>query len=163
MIYLIQEGLDGPVKIGWTGDGSVRKRLSSLQTAHSKNLTCLATCEGTPKDEKRLHRRFRHLRIRGEWFNPTTELLGCFQIGQRESLNTLCLYPRSSKLSDAVDWLEKCLSNGQVHRARDIINKSAGQHTEEYLSKALKKLKGPSIPVKGISGGRLWQLPKKDA
>lgn len=63
-VYFIQVGEAGPVKIGTTRDP--KKRLQILQCANPDVLELrLAVPEA---DEAIFHRRFSHLRIRGEWF-----------------------------------------------------------------------------------------------
>lgn len=47
------------------------KRLSTLQTGYPKSLRVLATVEGGETEEEKLHRRYRHARLRGEWFTIT--------------------------------------------------------------------------------------------
>lgn len=72
-VYFIQQGADGPIKIGVTVD--VEKRRRVLQTGSAQTLVLLSTIKGTEKQEAELHRRFKHLRLRGEWFRPEPELL----------------------------------------------------------------------------------------
>lgn len=67
MIYFIQCGKDGPVKIGLT-KSDPRKRLKTLQTYHHANLHLLTTIAGGPAVEIILHKRFTMFRLRGEWF-----------------------------------------------------------------------------------------------
>ena len=59
---------EGPFKIGIAGN--LQKRLETLQTAHYEDLEVVMVVEmENPRSlEKRLHRRFREYRIRGEWF-----------------------------------------------------------------------------------------------
>lgn len=73
VVYFIRAESGGPIKIGFTDD--VAKRLSSMQSNHPDNLVLLATTEGSSDEEKSLHARFRHLRTRGEWFNPGDDLI----------------------------------------------------------------------------------------
>lgn len=72
-VYFIQEGTDGPIKIGFTG--SPRGRLAALPVCNAKPLRIVAQCPGSSEDEKRFHGRFSHLRIIGEWFRPADDLL----------------------------------------------------------------------------------------
>jgi len=65
-IYIIQAGEDGPVKIGTAYDPY--RRLASFQNAHFAELRMLAIYEGEAREEHLLHKKFEHLRIRGEWF-----------------------------------------------------------------------------------------------
>ena len=72
MIYFIQSGEKGPIKIGFTIDPE--KRLGHLQCANPCELTLLKAIHGDMEEERRLHEKFRHLRIRGEWFKPNRVL-----------------------------------------------------------------------------------------
>lgn len=69
-VYFVGEGM--AVKIGFTED--VKRRFSSLQCDHHAELTLLATIPGPPSREAELHRQFRHLHIRGEWYRLEDEL-----------------------------------------------------------------------------------------
>jgi len=72
MIYFIQAGENGPIKIGKSDDPE--RRLAQLQTAHYEELKILWVEYETPgpiKDEERqLHLSYEDDNIRGEWFKP---------------------------------------------------------------------------------------------
>lgn len=70
-VYFIQDE-DGYIKIGFAV--SVADRIKTLQTGSRQELRILATMAGTPKDERKLHRRFRTDHVRGEWFYPSDDL-----------------------------------------------------------------------------------------
>jgi hypothetical protein len=70
-VYFI--GHSSAVKIGVTID--VERRLRMLQIGSAEPLRLLATMAGVHRDERRLHRRFAHLRLTGEWFRADPELL----------------------------------------------------------------------------------------
>jgi hypothetical protein len=72
VVYFIQSEDGGPVKIGHADD--LAKRLSQLQTARADELVVLATVNGTLETEREMHRRFAHLRQKGEWFTPAEDL-----------------------------------------------------------------------------------------
>lgn len=73
-LYFIREWLDGAIKIGWTTHALERRR-AGLQTGNSKKLYVLGSIPGVEKSvEAEWHKRFRHIRIRAEWFHPTIEL-----------------------------------------------------------------------------------------
>lgn len=74
MIYFIQVGDDGPVKIGFT-KLSPSIRLSGLQVANPYPLRMLGRMVGNAATERFLHKKFARNRLRGEWFSPTTSLL----------------------------------------------------------------------------------------
>jgi hypothetical protein len=65
-VYFIRAGEDGPVKIGTAY--SIEKRIRALQNAHYEPLTLVRQLEGDRHLEMRIHARFKHLRIRLEWF-----------------------------------------------------------------------------------------------
>lgn len=72
-VYMAQDGL-GRVKIGVTRD--IGQRLSGLRTGSSTPLDLIRFIEGaSPKVERWFHRRFKDLRIRGEWFHFTPEMM----------------------------------------------------------------------------------------
>ncbi len=73
MVYFIRHGLKGAVKIGTSLN--VIDRLKTLQCAHPDDLYLIGAMVGDEDVEKKLHRQFSHLRIRGEWFRAENELL----------------------------------------------------------------------------------------
>jgi hypothetical protein len=76
MIYFIQVGVSGPIKIGHTFSwSSVRKRLEHLQTGNHERLRLLGSIEGFRKREEELHEKFKEHRLVGEWFEPVDEIL----------------------------------------------------------------------------------------
>lgn len=74
VIYFIQAGEDGPIKIGYTRSAP-RKRLKELQTAAPQKLRLLGTTDGGRLEERALHRAWGDERLQGEWFNPVPSLL----------------------------------------------------------------------------------------
>lgn len=73
MIYFIQMGEDGPIKIGKADDP--RQRLNSLQIGCPVALTLLGVLDGDVEREADLHAGFDDARLRGEWFSPVPDLL----------------------------------------------------------------------------------------
>jgi hypothetical protein len=74
-VYFVRFGEFGPIKIGKT-DRDPRIRLGWLQNGSPVTLRLLAVINEPDEEhsEEALHRRFAHLRIRGEWFDSTREL-----------------------------------------------------------------------------------------
>lgn len=72
LTYFIQEGEDGPIKIGFTSK-LLKARLQELQCGNSSTLEVRHVIHGNKEQE--LHERFARNRIRGEWFHPSEELL----------------------------------------------------------------------------------------
>lgn len=73
VVYFIQRGSEGPVKIGFSKNP--KGRLSSLQTGIPERLHLLGVLPGGKEEEQRLHRYFAAYCIQGEWFKPAPDLL----------------------------------------------------------------------------------------
>ena len=90
MIYFIQSGSDGPIKIGTSDDPLAR--IAQLQGANPRRLRFIGCGLGWPESEAGLLRQFAHLRTAGgaEWFEPAPELLECIaDITRRDLPNDL--------------------------------------------------------------------------
>lgn len=74
MVYFITDGQY--IKIGYTKNDA-KKRLKQLQTSSPNRLFLLGYIEGDKTIEKKLHKKFYNsiVRINGEWFSPTQDLL----------------------------------------------------------------------------------------
>jgi len=70
--YFVQSVDGGPIKIGITRT-SPEARLSGLQTGSPLQLRIVGLIAGD--QEKMLHERFAKIRLHGEWFTPTDELI----------------------------------------------------------------------------------------
>lgn len=76
MIYFIQCGNNGPIKIGQT-DNDVEQRMAQLQIGCPYELRLLWVYTGDDFTEFQIHVELSHERIRGEWFHPS-ESVFCF-------------------------------------------------------------------------------------
>jgi hypothetical protein len=72
-VYFIQQGDNGPIKIGYSADP--QRRLQSLSTASPYPLRLLGVLDGDMTLEQTLHHRFADHQLEGEWFAPVPELL----------------------------------------------------------------------------------------
>lgn len=81
MIYFA--GCQGLIKIGTSLN--VQKRLAALQSGCPYPIKLLAAYPGGPKEERRLHRQFLHLRTRGEWHQPGADLRALIREVQAET------------------------------------------------------------------------------
>ncbi len=72
-VYFIQS--PQAIKIGWSTNPI--QRCHDLQAANAEQLHLLDYFEVSDglEEEQWLHRKFKHLRIRGEWFKATPEIL----------------------------------------------------------------------------------------
>jgi hypothetical protein len=73
LLYFIQSGDSGPIKIGVSKN--IASRLNQLQTGHPEKLTVIGICKGGYFEEKRLHSVFAAFRRKGEWFTPHKKIL----------------------------------------------------------------------------------------
>jgi len=80
MIYFIQQGDDGPVKIGYCqnrGKSGIFGRLRTLQVGNPERLYLRGVIpNGGRTTEQALHRAFASDRLTGEWFRPSKALDG---------------------------------------------------------------------------------------
>jgi hypothetical protein len=70
MIYFIQCGTNGPIKVGQT-DNDVKSRMTQLQTGCPYELKLLWVYTGHDYTESKIHEELSKERIRGEWFHPS--------------------------------------------------------------------------------------------
>lgn len=73
IVYFMQSGESGPIKIGTTGN--VWSRFSALQVSSPVPLYLRAFQPGDRKVEQQYHETFRDHRLGGEWFEPVPALL----------------------------------------------------------------------------------------
>lgn len=106
MIYFIQAEVIGRIKIGYTSKGRLEKRISALNTASPVPLKLLCVIPGRPELERRLHRRFRSCRVKGEWFLPSDRLVAFIAKAQGRTIAATQTQPaRGSRSVRAADWL----------------------------------------------------------
>ena len=73
-VYFVYAAEAGVIKIGFTMDRPW-KRLCALQTASPVDLVVMGVVRGPAKLERLLHKKFRKIRKRYEWFHATPELI----------------------------------------------------------------------------------------
>lgn len=77
MIYLIQAGEAGPVKIGVARNPLYRMR--ELQTGQAETLFLVDEIDAPHANERFMHEELKEFRIRGEWFRPVLEVFEVFE------------------------------------------------------------------------------------
>lgn len=73
LIYFIQEGDDGPIKVGVSSNPRVR--LGRLQIGNPRKLRVRSIYNGLSFEEKQIHKEYAYAHIAGEWFNPVPDLI----------------------------------------------------------------------------------------
>ena len=74
MIYFLQAGKNGPIKIGFSD--KLYSRVKLLQVGCPYELSLLWVYNGRQYDMSELFKLFFHEHIRGEWFRPGKSILG---------------------------------------------------------------------------------------
>src|ERR1700722_19951266 len=123
MNYFIQQGTDGPIKIGYTDIG-VRMRLTQLQTGNPEKLNLLLELPGSLEDEELLHQRFENYRIRGEWFHPAHTLLQFIEKADALAERAIVQPPRSRTRSKYSWWKRWKHTERQIN----AIHKQVGKY-----------------------------------
>lgn len=98
MIYFLHEPIDNAVKIGKTQDDKLMIRVSAIQIGNHRELKLLGVCEGYTKKEKELHKQFKHLSIRGEWFKYENELKEYIENNTEQYINPNDKFPKTLEL-----------------------------------------------------------------
>jgi hypothetical protein len=138
VIYFIKRPNDGRIKIGT----SVRlvDRLKQLACEFGEGLAVLAVVDGHKDEERSLHRRFAHLRVVGEWFEPGDELLGLITTEGRE-------WDGNNETS-AIDI--RLLIDGDLYRRIQAVADREGNSVAAYIRAALSRdLKRRKISEEG--------------
>lgn len=68
LVYFVQMGEGGPIKIGHTAH--LNERMTALCTDSPVELLLLGTTPGTMARERKIHRQLHAHRMNGEWFAP---------------------------------------------------------------------------------------------
>ncbi len=76
MIYFIQSGESGAIKIGYTAsEKTLDNRVIAMQTGSAEPLNVIGTIDGTRSDEHDIYKKFHVYQIHGEWFIPDPILI----------------------------------------------------------------------------------------
>lgn len=128
-VYFAQR--DGLIKIGWSK--SVPYRMISLRAK------LIGAEPGERAREASLHKRFSHLRVHGEWFNPGEDLLEYIQTEAQEhkpdsdNVQTAIRLPES--LLKSVDRIAENMSQpGMIITRVDVLRMAAFRGVAELES-----------------------------
>jgi len=120
-IYFIQSGLDGPIKIGISNNP--KKRMRELQHSCPFELRMVGIIKNGGKEwEDKLHRKFAHSRMKGEWYKPTQTLLQCIQQSNNPKLITEMQKEIDKQNKSTKELTMKMLSKWESNIQKDISN-----------------------------------------
>lgn len=74
IVYFAQVQPRGPIKIGLSTHDTIERRINALQVGCPYPLIVTRIVPGGRSFEQHVHRLFRRLRMRGEWFYPAPVL-----------------------------------------------------------------------------------------
>jgi hypothetical protein len=94
-VYFASAGADGPIKIGYSANPWAR--LNDLQNGSPQKFELLAVVAGKDADERSYHDQFASLRIQGEWFKRSKELLSLIK-ELKDRSNTTANYEQKSPI-----------------------------------------------------------------
>jgi len=112
MIYFVQEGKEGPIKIGYTQNSEhVEARIQTMQVGNTNPLRLLGILEGDTYKERWLHGIFANEWVSGEWFKPSDNLLAAINdpavielLYEAESEADKLATQKSGNHSPGTDW-----------------------------------------------------------
>jgi Meiotically up-regulated gene 113 len=138
VVYFLQVGDDGPVKIGCTTN-NVHGRIRSAQRSSPEKLNFLAAIDGGYELEAALHVYFVEKRMNGEWFDITTrevsEVIGFVLNKDFASKETEPTVP--DRLQEVVRILRASDPNGIDFRSVQGIFRGRQKIFSKELAKAL--------------------------
>lgn len=136
-VYFIQSGGDGPIKIGCSVD--FIQRMNSLKYWSPYPLKILATARGGLGDERAIHNKFLSIRLHGEWFAPTKELI--------KFIDNITA---TGKLPKAVIKRQKDLKFSRYIMAKNITGQMAAEElgvSPSLISRLCKGSRKPSAAL----------------
>lgn len=125
MIYFVQQGKSGPIKIGYT-KSNIDKRIEQLQTGCAYKLTLLGTIDGDKEQENLIQHFFHGHRMYGEWFAPAPPLLDyIFSLILGKPINTIDGYQAGLSLKTILDNQERILILAALEQSGQIKTATA--------------------------------------
>ena len=89
MIYFLQRGIDGPIKIGVAVD--VDARIRAHQTSNPERLNTLLVVSGGRARERKIQKTLSGSRLSGEWFHPSEEVFALMETLREPEYETVDL------------------------------------------------------------------------
>lgn len=113
MIYFIQAGGDGQIKIGHAK--SARDRQKMLQVGNPERLRLLAAIPGGRDREKAIHYDLSVFRYRGEWFHPNGEVFDYINRAKRVDYEFVSGVPLAILWRKNKAWIAYCPFCAEKH------------------------------------------------
>ena len=127
-VYFIQQGVGGPIKIGYTAN-SINSRIQTLQTSNPQKLRLVGYILGADeKKESQIHHQFRDFNIHGEWFYPSREIM--------EYLKTVSYSARSQAIVQLFESIEDLITGIEKEKA-DMVMQALVSRDRKLLEEAL--------------------------
>lgn len=139
MVYFVQRVSGGLIKIGTTTLLSLR--VKTLAAECREKVRVLGLMRGNHQEENALHRQFKHLREKGEWFRPADDLMD-FILKHAESYDD----PRYHLARISIDIPERvrrailCQAAAKAISVSDLLVDVICQFAEDNLSNLLKSI-----------------------
>lgn len=141
MIYFIQDGENGPIKIGYSDD--VAGRIKELSTSTHNDLRVLLVISGEYEQETQLHKRFSLAHKKREWFWPVKELVEFIDGYKLSVTETIAETPAHLIPPEPLDELRICELKDQGVSLRNICLEIFGKRPngwqEGRVSEILRK------------------------
>jgi len=161
MIYFVQAAA-GPIKIGFTDQANINRRLLSLQHGTYERLTLMLVVAGDLAAEDAVHTRFRSLRIRGEWFRADASLLAYIESRRVDALPipVKTRGPSAAVQAPPIDWeARRKAESARMRFARDLLAQALAADSIETVAARL----GVSVRYTKYLANRVvaarWQIP----
>ncbi len=135
-VYFAQREADGLIKIGWSR--SVKLRMSAIRAK------VIGAVPGERAEEKVVHAKFAHLRVKGEWFRPGEELLEYIRTEAQghkpDSKTVLCPIKLADSLLRRADRLaDKLKEPGMRYTRSDVLRMSIHRGFAEMEAEVEKR------------------------
>lgn len=91
LLYFVQTGESGPIKIGISTLANMKSRVTSLQTSNAEKINVLAVLiVANPQYlEENLHNHLSEHRMNGEWFRPDDRILSFVALAKAGRLDMI--------------------------------------------------------------------------
>lgn len=136
MIYFIQCGKNGPIKIGSSDEPD--KRMEQLQVGCPYELKMLwkyrENGDNTADYETRevdIHKKFQHERVRGEWFHPSRDLVNFISAEMENSITVT--FVNFKEFIDITEYPNGPISINISEKCWMIYNPETGKVDIDYV------------------------------